>query len=194
MDDNIVAVNFFFADRHSNLVGPVVRRAVRRLHVALQTVAHAGAVVLVLAVQRDVSDRPPGPSAPLFVAGLGLGQQLRSGQRDDDRARRGGQQDRDDAHHHDRPGVLHVLRVFVVGGHLQYGRTQSCLEAIPIKINNIICDSDLCYNYSACKRYMGRRQQSDFSIFKRKTISQKLNTTNQNITVNKIYIISFNKT
>jgi len=65
--------------------------AVRFHPVALLSpiVAYAGAVILVLAVQRDISDRRSGPTAPLFVAGLGLGQQLGARQRDDDRTRRG---------------------------------------------------------------------------------------------------------
>lgn len=118
---------------HSNFAALVLGRAIRFHHVTLQhlIVAYAGSVILVLAVQSDITDRWSGPTAPLFVAGLRLGQQFGTRQRDDDRTRRGSQQDGDDAHHHYRSGVSDVFIIFVVGSNFQYGRTQSGLKMIP---------------------------------------------------------------
>jgi len=116
---------------YSNLFTLDLGRAVRFHPVAILSliIAYAGAVILVLAVQSDISDRRSGPTAPLFVAGLGLGQQLGTRQRDDDRTSRGSQQDGDDAHHHDHLGVSFILIIAL--SNLQYGRTQSGLKTIP---------------------------------------------------------------
>lgn len=107
---------------------------VRRLRfgpVALRLVTgHASPALLVPAVESYVTDRRSGSAPPLFVARLGLSQQLGTGQRDDDRARRSGQYDGYDAHHHDDLGVFDVLLVANRRSSFEYGGTQSGLERI----------------------------------------------------------------
>lgn len=88
-----------------------------------------GPVRLVFVAQRYVPDGAPGPAPPLIVVGLGLGQQLGTRQRDDDRSNRSGQHDGYDARHHDRPGEPDGLVGSAMRSDLQYGRTQHRLNA-----------------------------------------------------------------
>lgn len=105
-------------------------------------VARESAVFLfvVVAVQRDISDRRSGTPSPMFGTGLGLGQQFGTGHRNNDRPRGSCQQDGYNAHHNDRPGMLDVLLVLITttSGHFQDCRAQNGLKAVPAYVLRMV--------------------------------------------------------